>query len=137
MKFIKWITRLFRSPYRDLKLSIEITQKLKQAVDSKVAIFITQLIPGNVDDHARAELVLILDRVLKVLNLTTETMNEMARSKDGRRVLFSSVAGQIYHELTGVDLESAIAQTQITYSGMNAKVPSDNSSDNGQEQYGR
>lgn len=111
----RFFQRLFRNPRKDLLLATQITQKLKRALDSKTAIFITQLIPGNVDDHARAELVMILDRVLKVLNLTTETMVEMSSHKDGRKVLFSSVAGQIYHELTGVDLESAIGQTQVVY----------------------
>lgn len=111
----RFFRNLFKDPRKDLLIAIQITERIKNALDSRVAIFITQMIPGHVDDRARAELVMITEKALKLLHLTQETMAEMSTSRDGRTLLFKSIAGQIYSELAQVDLESAIDQTQAYY----------------------
>lgn len=123
-----WISSWFKRPdhlkqYR-IK-AIEVVNRIKAAVESPEADLIVKIIPGYTDDKVLEKIREWLPLILKHWNLAaaetaTPALYQAVRSlrdlsAKGRGHYYSTVAGDIYKQFSGLPLDKAMAQVEETY----------------------
>ena len=120
MKLLQAFLNLFKDSRKRIKQAVQITQWLKQAVDSNIAFAIIDVIPGDKDAAFRDKTSKKLAEVLKYLqlvdNLTFMDKNTVLLLKSKQRTtLLKAITAEMVHRDLGIDYKSAEDQSQLVY----------------------
>ena len=120
MKLLQAFLNLFKDSRKRIKQAVQITQWLKQAVDSNIAFAIIDVIPGDKDAAFRDKTSKKLAEVLKYLqlvdNLTFIDKNTVLFLKSKQRAtLLKAITAEMVHRDLGIDYKSAEDQSQLVY----------------------
>jgi hypothetical protein len=120
MKLLQALINLFKDSRKRIKQAVQITQWLKQAVDSNIAFAIIDVIPGDKDAAFRDKTSKKLAEVLKYLqlvdNLTFMDKNTVLFLKSKQRAtLLKAITAEMVHRDLGIDYKSAEDQSQLVY----------------------
>ena len=120
MKLLQAFLNLFKDSRKRIKQAVQITQWLKQAVDSNIAFAIIDVIPGDKDAAFRDKTSKKLAEVLKYLqlvdNLTFMDKNTVLFLKSKQRAtLLKAITAEMVHRDLGIDYKSAEDQSQLVY----------------------
>lgn len=120
MNLLQAFLNLFKDSRKRIKQAVQITQWLKQAVDSKIAFAIIDIIPGDKDAAFRDKTSKKLAEVLKYLqlvdNLTFMDKNTVLLLKSKQRTnLLKAITAEMVHRDLGIDYKSAEDQSQLVY----------------------
>ena len=120
MNLLQAFLNLFKDSRKRIKQAVQITQWLKQAVDSNIAFAIIDIIPGDKDAAFRDKTSKKLAEVLKYLqlvdNLTFIDKNTVSLLKSKQRTnLLKAITAEMVHRDLGIDYKSAEDQSQLVY----------------------
>ena len=135
MKFLTKLWERIKALYLSLKpetkraiaISIEVTTRLNNFVNSTEADILTALIPGNADDRIKENLRIILPEVLKELRLadssmqSSDTIIRHAISKidqlsgDAKSGFLHLIAVMIARKLNNISWSDAVATVEYKY----------------------
>jgi hypothetical protein len=120
MNLLQAFLNLFKDSRKRIKQAVQITQWLKQAVDSNIAFAIIDVIPGDKDAAFRDKTSKKLAEVLKYLqlvdNLTFMDKNTVLLLKSKQRTnLLKAITAEMVHRDLGIDYKSAEDQSQLVY----------------------
>jgi hypothetical protein len=120
MNLLQAFLNLFKDSRKRIKQAVQITQWLKQAVDSNIAFAIIDVIPGDKDAAFRDKTSKKLAEVLKYLqlvdNLTFMDKNTVLFLKSKQRAtLLKAITAEMVHRDLGIDYKSAEDQSQLVY----------------------
>lgn len=120
MNLLQAFLNLFKDSRKRIKQAVQITQWLKQAVDSNIAFAIIDVIPGDKDAAFRDKTSKKLAEVLKyfqlVDNLTFMDKNTVLFLKSKQRAtLLKAITAEMVHRDLGIDYKSAEDQSQLVY----------------------
>jgi hypothetical protein len=120
MNLLQAFLNLFKDSRKRIKQAVQITQWLKQAVDSNIAFAIIDIIPGDKDAAFRDKTSKKLAEVLKYLqlvdNLTFIDKNTVLFLKSKQRAtLLKAITAEMVHRDLGIDYKSAEDQSQLVY----------------------
>jgi hypothetical protein len=146
-KFLKkiwaFVVMLFTNPEQwienNIVPSIEVVQNIKLALDSKIAILLTGLIPGQWDDEIRKKFSEHLAQVIFILTGIEHGENMLPQFIEWLRTLKPATRAAVYlkiaskmAQLNGTDVTknfSVDLLTQLTYSKQKSKVDAENLED--------
>lgn len=111
---------LFKDPRKRIFAAVQLTQWLKESIDSDVALAIVNIIPGDKDnafrDKASRRLAEVLNYLGLISNLTFISKAAVAKLKGPERAQYlTAIAAELAHRDLWIDYDSAREQTQLVY----------------------
>ena len=135
MKFLKKLWEQIKALYLSLRpdtkhaiiVSIEVTTKLNNFVQSGTADILTAIIPGTLDDRMKDKLRIILPEVLKALHLAgyvsdhpqeivSEAIERLKKMEgDAKSGMLHIIASMITRKLTKIKWSDTVAVVEYRY----------------------
>lgn len=124
----KWVSSIFSASNESkLKAVVQTMQNIKKAIDSDLAVSITAIIPGNIDDKLRLAISVGLGKILYLLVPSKSTKEQVEalvqdavkylkpKDKSTRNLSFANWGGRLMSDISNMDQDAAYTAVKDYY----------------------